>query len=398
MILRLFAMIALFSVVLAPIAFAQTRTKQDEARALQEAMRQRDIARQRAGQFEQQSNDAEGAAARAAADEAAAAAEVQEAEAEFAGARSRIRLIEQLRAEQRARLADKQGSIIQLTAALETMARRPPALALVQPGSISDLVHLRALFATTLPVVRARTEGLREEVVRGANLRLQADRAVAVLEDRQQRLKDRREQLAALETASRERARELAGSAMVETDRVMALGEDAADIRMLMGELDRQAEVRDALIDLPGPRLRPAQPGRARAPTRNAADRTSDRPPYRLPVMGEVVEGLGAISDSGIRSRGLTIATVPGAQVIAPTDGRVTYAGPFRDYENIVILDHGAGWTTLITSLAALDVAVGDNIEQGAPVGRAGDDRPTVTIELRRRGDPVDISALVSGG
>lgn len=186
---------------------------------------------------------------------------------------------------------------------------------------------------------------------------------------------------------------------MLETDRVLALGEDARDIRVLMAELDRQAEVRADLIDLPGPRLRPRQPGEASAPSRRTARASaSRRPPYRLPVMGEIVEGLGEVSDAGIRSRGLTIATQPGAQVIAPTTGRISYAGEFRGYGRIVIIDHSGGWTTLITDLETVDVRVGQVVRQGAPIGRTGRDRPQVTVELRRGGEPVDITSLVSRG
>ncbi len=398
MILRLLAMIMLFSAILAPFALAQPSGGGSEAEALEEALRQRAIAQQRAAQFEEQAENAQSRAERAAADEAAAA-QVQAAEADLTAAQSRIRLIEQLRAEQRARLAERQGTIIGLTAALQTMARRPPALALVHQGSISDLVHIRSLFATTLPIVRERTASLRAEVVRGSNLRLQADRAVALLDQRQEDLEERRIRLAALERGSRQQADQLGRSAMLESDRVMALGEDARDIRTLMSELERQAEIRDDLITLPGPRLRPAQPDEASAPTQRRADNsTNRRPPYRLPVMGEVVEGLGEVSTAGVRSRGLTIATQPRAQVIAPTAGRVSYAGEFRGYGRIVIIDHSGGWTTLITNLATISVQVGQVVQQGAPIGRTGNDRPTVTVELRRGGEPVDISSLVSRG
>jgi len=399
MIVRLLAMLTLFSAILAPFALAQPSRSGSEAEALEEALRQRTIAQQRVTQFEQQAENAENRAQRAAADEAAAAAQVQASEADLTAAQSRIRLIEELRTAQRARLAERQGTIIGLTAALQTMARRPPALALVHQGSISDLVHIRSLFSTTLPIVRERTASLRAEVVRGSNLRLQADRAVTVLGQRQEDLEERRAQLASLEQGSRQQAEQLGRSAMLESDRVMALGEDARDIRTLMSELDRQAEIREDLIALPGPRLRPAQPGEASTPPQRTADsRRNRRPPYRLPVMGEVVEGLGEVSTAGIRSRGLTIATQPSAQVIAPTAGRVSYAGDFRGYGQIVIIDHSGGWTTLITNLASISVQVGQMVQQGAPIGRTGDDRPTVTVELRRGGEPVDISSLVSRG
>lgn len=398
MLLRLSALIALFSVVLAPIAFAQTGRKAEEAEALQQALRQRAIAQQRAAEFERQATSAQSRAARAAASVAAVAAQVQAAEADLTAAETRIRLIGELQREQRARLADRQGSIIQLTAALQTMARRPPALALVQPGSVSDIVHLRSLFATTLPIVRQRTADLRGEVARGANLRLDADRALAVLEDRQANLEGRRQELAQFATRSQNQADQIVNTALYESDRVIALGEEARDIRDLMSELDRQAEIRDDLIDLPGPRLRPTRPGEASAPRQDVASRQRQRPAYRLPVMGELVEGMGEVSDAGVRARGITLATQPGAQVIAPTSGRISYAGEFRGYGRIVIIDHSGGWTSLITGLGANSVSVGDVVQQGTPIGRAGDDRPQVTVELRRGGEPVDISSLVSRG
>ena len=399
MIIRILAMFALFSALLAPFALAQPDGGNSEAEALEEALRQRAIAEQRAEQFQDRAENAESQAERIAAEQAAAAAEVQAAEADLTAAQNRIALIERLRVEQRARLAERQGTIIGLTAALQTMARRPPALALVHQGSITDLVHIRSLFSTTLPAVRERTSALRAEVARGANLRLQADRAVALLEGRQSELEDRRVQLAELEEGQRAQVVQFERSALVESDRVLALGEDARDIRSLMEELDRQAEVRADLIELPGPRLRPAQPGEARTPRRQANRSTSNRrPPYRLPVMGEVVEGLGEVSDAGVRSRGLTIATQPGAQVIAPTAGRISYAGEFRGYGRIVIIDHSGGWTTLITNLDTISVQVGTVVGQGAPIGRTGTDRPVVTVELRRAGQPVDISSLVSRG
>jgi murein hydrolase activator len=155
------------------------------------------------------------------------------------------------------------------------------------------------------------------------------------------------------------------------------------------------AEVRTALEALPGPILRPTRPGDVRADPSVAGAAQSARFSYRLPVAGTIVTGLGEISDNGVRARGLTIAARDGALVVAPAAGRVAFAGPFRGFGQIVIIDHGSGWTSLITSLAALDARVGDNVPEGGPIGRAGDDRPTVTIELRRGNRPVDITPLL---
>lgn len=387
-------LIGFIVLVTAGVAVAQTIGASKEA--LDEAKRQSTLADARAAQFEAGAQRAEDDAGRARAQQAAVAARIQSAEAEIAAGEARIRIIEALRTRQRAKLAAKQGPIVRLTAALQIMARRPAALAMVQPGSINDLVHVRSLLASRVPLIQERTAGLRAEVERGAKLRQQADQAVALLRQGQNRLESERTALVRLEAQHRVRSQALVDSAMHEQDRAIALGEEAKDIVDLMDQLDKQATVRDRLAELPGPLLRPPVPGRFAALPPGATPARSDRIAYRLPVIGRVVTGLGEVSDAGVRARGLTIATRPQAQVVAPSAGRIAYAGPFRGYGEVIIVDHGGGWTTLITHLATLAVAVGDTVDPGSPLGRAGPGRSTVTVELRRDGQPVDITPMIS--
>jgi septal ring factor EnvC (AmiA/AmiB activator) len=89
-------------------------------------------------------------------------------------------------------------------------------------------------------------------------------------------------------------------------------------------------------------------------------------------------------------SQGLTFAPRDGAQVVAPAAGRVAFAGPYRGYGRIVIIEHEGGWTSLITGMARVDARVGDDLVGGAPLGIAGAPRPTITLELRRDGQPVN--------
>ena len=365
-----------------------------ERAALDRAQRAARSAAERATRLETAANNANDEAARLRASAAAVAARIQSAEADINAAEAKIQIVERLRADQRARLAEKQGPTIRLVAALQTMARRPPLLALAEPGSIRDIVHVHAVLASVLPVMRARTADLRADVERGRQLRAAADAALASERDAQSRLVSQRQQLAALETRKRAESSRFASGAMVEQDRAIAMGEEARDISELMGRIDDAASIRAQLENLPGPVLRPAQPSAVRALPNDTVVATTSIPAYRLPVVGQVVTGLGEVSETGVRARGLTIATRAGAQVVAPTSGRIVFAGPFRGYGNIVVIDHGLGWTTLVTSLATLDVKVGDTVDPGSPIGRAGPDRPTVTVELRRRGTPVDIAKL----
>jgi septal ring factor EnvC (AmiA/AmiB activator) len=372
--------------LVAGLAAAQTRV--DEAAALVLAKRQAEEATRRSEALEREAAEATGEAAKARAAAAAVAARIQAAEADLTAAETRIRIIEALRVAQRARLAERQAPVVRLTAALQTMARRPPALALIQPGSVDDVVHVRSLLASTLPVIRARTAGLREEIRAGNVLRRQAETARAALVEGQEELRKRRLAFARLEAEQRRRSEELANSALTESDRALALGEEARDLMALMGTREYQARLRASLSALPGPVLRP---GSDRDPLVPAPR----QPRYMLPVAGRLVTGLGEISDAGVHARGLTFETAANAPVVAPRAGRVVYAGPFRGYDEIVILDHGGGWTSVVTGLSGLAVRVGQTVPMGAPLGRTSPGEPRVTVELRRGGRPFPIAPLL---
>ena len=376
---------------------AATTLEQEQA-ALKAARRQSDEARDRSARLDQQASAARDDAQQARRRAAATAARIQQAEADIQAAQARIAIIARMQRAQAARLARKQEPVVRLTAALQMMARRPLALALVQPGSVSDAVHMRAVLAQVLPVIRQRTAGLRDELARSRGLRATAQQAADALGKAQADRRERQAALATLEATKRVAARDYRANAGLESERALALGERARDIVDLMDRLEEAGDLREKLAALPGPMLRPARPDQASAPPPETAAAQSGPPPYRLPVIGQLVTGMGEVNDGGVRSRGLTLVTQPGAQTVAPTAGRIAYAGPYRGYGQILIIDHGQGWTTLITGLHRVTAQVGDSVAQGEPIGITGPGRPTVTIELRRNGRPVDIVPLVGLG
>lgn len=366
----------------------------DQRRTLAEARRQAREASARAQQLEREATRMRDRAERDRAELAALALSIQSAEAELAGSRARTRILAGLAEQQRERLAAQQRPVAELMASLQLLTRRPPLSLFAQPGSARDLVHTRAMIDAVLPEMRRRTASLRAEVGRSRRIADQRRLAETRLEESTRGLADRRAQLARGEAERRLRATALAGSAGLEGDRALALGEAAGDIGVLLERLEDAGSVRDRLARLSGPVPRPgsvAVDARASAPREPAA-----MPAYRLPVMGRVVEGFGEVTGEGVHSRGITIAAAPGAQVVAPAAGRIVYAGAFRSYGRIVIVDHGGGWTSLITDMVAISAQVGERVEQGTPLGRTGPDRPRVTIELRRAGQAVDLARLAS--
>lgn len=349
---------------------------------LAEAQREAATAKRRSDLIERQAQRATGEAARANAAAAALAARIEAAEADITEAQARIALVDRLGAAQRARLAERQGSLIRLTAALQTMARRPPALALVQPGSLDEVVHVRALLASSLPAIRARTAGVRAEMGRSAALRRQAREAVAQLGSSRRDLQQRRVALARFEQAQRSRSASLMQSALRESDRALAFGEEARDLAALAGTKAYQARLERQLASLPGPAPRPDTPAASARPLY-----------YVLPVGGRLVSGTGELSDAGVHARGLTFAPGPGAPAAAPRSGRIAFAAPYRGYGQVVIIDHGGGWTTTITHLSDLVVKRGDRVSARQPLGRTGPGE--VSVELRKDGRPFPIALLL---
>ncbi|GAA4046978.1 murein hydrolase activator EnvC family protein [Parerythrobacter jejuensis] len=351
----------------------------------------------RGAELEQAARLATQEAEKTAQEAAALAARIQESEAKIGAAEARIGLIESQRQQLVRRLAERREPLVRLTGALQKFARRPLGLSILRPGSLRETVYLRAMLETTIPQVRARTAALRAEIDRGRALEGEARQAVAALNDQQEELGQRRQRLAAVETRQRIESRQRSGDAARETERALALAEEARDLGGLIDRLGEAGSLRDELAALPGPILRPNVPAQARVAA--VAPTTSETPTsgaglapvgLQLPVTGQTLLGFGSISDGGVRNEGVTLSPRAGAQVIAPAAGRVAFAGPYRGFGRIVIIEHGAGWTSLITGLARTDVDVGEELVGGGPLGVAGVDQPEVTLELRRAGEPVN--------
>lgn len=370
----------------------------DAQAALTRATRESRLAEARAARLGGEADAATEAAQRTASEEAALAARIQKAEADIEVARAKLTIAKDQRARLTARLAVKQEPTARLAAALQTAARRPLALSALQPGSLRDVVHLRAVLASAVPQIRKRTASLRSELDQGRALEAQASRALGELRDGETMLRQRRSELAALEQQQRIASRTAKGAALREAERALAMGEEARDLDGLVDKLGEVANLRRELAALPGPVLRPkdlAANSGAAMQTEPAVAPSSDASApaprdFQLPVQGRTLVGFGAKRESGLASTGLTLVPVKRAQVVAPGRGRVAFAGAYRGFGRIVIIEHEGGWTSLVTGLERVDVAVGERVIGGSPMGLASGAAQPVTIELRRGGKPVN--------
>jgi septal ring factor EnvC (AmiA/AmiB activator) len=374
-------------------------SSQEAAAALDEAQAQLSTARTRGEALEAQANAATAAADRTERQAAAVAARIQESQAQAAIYRAKLALLDQQQANLRLTMATRQAPLVRLTAALELIARRPPIFGLLRPGTLRDTVYLRAVLTTMAPEVQRRTEGLRGEIDKARALRQQQSATIESLRASTGVLAERQRTLAELQGQQRLASQRAQSNAVRETDRALALAEQTRDLGGLMARLDSENALRDALAALPGPVMRPANPQARAGVTVVQADpaptvTANAGLDWILPVAGRLGSGFGSRGDSG-PSRGIMLLPQPGALVIAPAGGRVAFAGPYRGYGRIMIIEHPGGWATLITGLARIDKSVGDALLQGAPIGLAASSRAAIDVELRKDGVPVNPLGLL---
>lgn len=350
------------------VAAAQAEAKQAQARA---------------ARLERAAAGAAGTRARLRGERIAAAAGIAAAEADIDAATAVLAKARAALALQQARLARERAPVAALLAGIVSIGREPPLLALADGASVDELVRVRALLDTTMPVIQRRSAALQAEVEAGRRLTVAAASARAALTVSRQRLAERQQRFAALERRAATRGQRLTGAALGEEDRFLAADDQAG---LLAAEAVSQGAALANARRVAALGLSPARPFRAEP---GGIARPLD---YSLPSAAAVIDGLGSISPAGVRARGLRLATPRGAALIAPAAGTIMFAGPYREHDGVIIIDHGGGWTSLLLG-AATRLKRGARIARGERFGSA---LGPVTVELREKGQPRS-PALIAG-
>ena len=378
----------LFCVVGFPLLATASAAQQTVPTPLDGAIRiargEQAAAEAEAAKYEKMAAEARDEAARLHAEERAAAQEIDAAEARITASDGELRLASAYVAAHRRALAEQQRPVSSLLAGLAVMAERPPLLALADRGGTDELVKVRILLDSTLPVIRSQTAKLSAQLAQGERLQDAVLTARADLVRSRRELGGRRQRFAALERRAAEQALASGGRSLSAGDVAISASEDVARLREAEGS-NRDALRVAAELAVAGP-----SPARPVAPE---AGRSAWAPlAYRLPTQARVTDGLGSVSASGVQSRGISLATVRGAAVAAPAAGTVRFVGPFRDYDGILIIDHGRGWMTLIVNIAS-PLTPGAKVQLGDPIGRA---LGPLQVELSQNGQRIS-PALIAG-
>lgn len=354
-------------------------------------------------------------------DAIATARKAQDLESELTAIEQRLAELEPQEAAKRAELLEQRAKLAELLAALQRLALQPPESLLITPGAPLDHVRSAMLLGVAVPEIEQRAEALRGELDALAELRADIVEQRAALDTRAEELQAERARLERIVEEKQGLQAKLQSESAEIATRLEKIAEEAEDVEELVVELDKQAEafsarptprpgeIQEAALppaeetppeaapsgpETAGPEAMPAprpeisltKPGEIRA--------FPDSPGGLLtPVRGRIERGYGSKRDNGETIQGLVLTARPAAQVVAPYDGKVAYAGPFRRYGLILIIEHDGRYHTLMAGLERIDAVVGQWVLAGEPVGvmssREGRN-PELYLELRRAGKPVN--------
>jgi murein hydrolase activator len=335
-------------------------------------------------------------------------------------AEERIRAVEQrlqtLTASEsaiRRSLVARRGILGEVLAALQRMGRRPPPAVLVRPEDMLAAIRTAMLLGAVLPDLRAETDMLATDLAELVRLKsaIAADRDTFGRELSE--LRREQERLEALTAARQARMAEVQQTFAGERERAAALAAQARTLKDLIDGMER---------DLSATR-RAAEEARraAESQARDIRERLAAaafHDPVRLapkapfseakgllprPVSGQTVRGYGADDGFGGTTRGISITTRPRAVVTSPADGWVAFAGPFRSFGRLLIINAGGGYYLLLAGMDHISVEVGQFVLAGEPVAVMGDgpspspaansiesSDPILYVEFRKDGGPID--------
>ena len=114
---------------------------------------------------------------------------------------------------------------------------------------------------------------------------------------------------------------------------------------------------------------------------------------FAMPARGEVISGFDETTSLGLSTKGIVIETRSAAHIVAPYDGRIAFAGHFREYGLLLIIDHGEGYHTLLAGMGRIDVLIDQRVLAGEPVAvmhSVADSAPHLYVELRSDGHPIN--------
>ena len=334
------------------------------------------------------------------------AARVRTVETGIDGAEARLTQLDARDRTIRASLQSRRSEIIEVLSALQRAGRRAPPALLVRPEDALKSLRTAMLLGAVVPEMRAQAERLTSELTELVALRQTITAERDQLASDRDKLRQEQTRLASLVDERQRQQNAVEKDYSAEAARALVLSRQVDSLQGLIGKMEadlRSAAKAAATASLQGQPATPDVNGlKDSRRTSPAIAFASAKGLFALPVNGTRVRGFGSSDDAGSITKGISLAARPGAQVTTPCDGWVVYAGPFRSYGQLLILNAGGGYHVLIAGMDRISVSIGQFVLTGEPVATMGTtsqvasvlatnaNQPVLYVEFRKDGTPID--------
>ncbi len=385
------------------------------ARQLQQAEQSRSQAAAQAREAAERARASAAEAERLAEQRVVAAAALRQTETDVAARTAEVSALAEKRAATEVLLRQHAAAMAPLLPLIEQLALYPAETLLAMPGPPEQTLRGLGVLRGMAQRLESEATQLRQEQ---ADLAAQSAALDAALEKLRAVQATQSAQADALDQqlATARVLRDRMDQAGIEAQRRAAAEASRADtLRSALATLEQQraraeAQARDEAARAEQAR-QDATAGEARrreaALARPMGPGPEPRGQLQAPVAGTIVRGWGDPTDAGPAS-GVSYRPPPAARVVAPCGGRVRFAGPFRSYGALIILDCGGGYAFVLAGLERLDVAVGAAVLAGEPIGTmpawdaagtgtATGNRPALYMELRHDGTAINPAPFLRG-
>ena len=305
-------------------------------------------------------------------------------------------------------------NLIKTLSALQNLALKPTEAPFVQPLTPVEIIRSAMLLREAVPYLQENAARIREDLEKIEAQKNLVEKQVARIIRQKKILEKEHEQMKALVQRKSKIRNAVEIKSVKAKKKVEQLASQANDLRDLLNKLEkqrqeklrRQEEERRRLAELKAAEARRAAEETKKLEEKQRADLIKFKPEVinevgenfvkakghlLRPARGPVVTAYGEQMSKGVTSKGIIIKTRSQAQVISPYDGTVIFAGPFRGYGNLIIIEHGQGYLSLLAGLEEVDCELGQMLLAGEPVGQmpeSGDAR--LYVELRKDNHPVN--------
>jgi murein hydrolase activator len=292
------------------------------------------------------------------------------------------------------------ASLANLITALERIRRLPPSTLIARPGAPLQTAQAVTVLSSIVPELNTRAAALKEKLASLQEIESDLQENRTKIATQTEKLQTEKEKMDALMKAREKAFAKTQSDLKSQEQTVASLSRQAKNLRDLIEKLETQKRA-DAKKRARAKQKQDSAEGRRRAPTLD--DNIDENLPAlgstRAPLPGKVLTSFGEKDNIGAISEGVRIESRPGAVVVAPMGGIVRYAGPFKTYGTIILLEHKNNYHSLVAGLGRINARVGQTVDAGEPLGSLGGDgsRSTLYYELRLKGQPINPARQISG-